>query len=96
MPSESHAKLYALQVGKMAEALRRALGEETIQVISEVREEAFPELGLLQTSQERWETLKRIIPLADELLRRAKGQVIPKDIQAYLQRQEGQTTSKDE
>lgn len=96
MPSDSHVKLYALQVGKMAEALRRALGEETIQVISEVREEAFPELELLQTSQERWEALKRIVPLADELLRRAKGQVIPKDIQTYLQRQEGQTTSKDE
>lgn len=93
MPSESHAKLYALQIGKIADLLRRALGDETLQVTSEVREEAFPELELLQTSQERWEALRQMSPLAEVLLRRAKGQVIPKDIQAYLQREEEEGTS---
>lgn len=95
-PSAGHANLYILTLGKVAEQLRRILGDETIQVGWEVRPEAFPELSLLQTAQERWEALKKVAPLADEILRRAKGQVIPKDIQAYLQPQQDEPTSEGE
>ena len=96
VPTAIHANLYTLTLGEVTEQLRRILGDETIQVGWEVRSDAFPELKPLQTAQERWEALRKVAPLADEILRRAKGQVIPKDIQAYLQPQQDEPTSESE
>jgi hypothetical protein len=64
--------------------LRSVLQREDIQVQAEVKPEAFPQIQAFQTSQERWEELCRRNPLAKDILRLAKGQVLPKEVERYL------------
>lgn len=80
--------MFSRQATDLETFLRTYLGREDIRVAIEVNPEAFPEVKEFQTSEERWETLKQKNPLAEELRRLAKGQVLPQDVERYLRSQE--------
>jgi len=92
VPHASYINLFSLQLRKLEDCLRAALQREDIQVQAEVKPEVFPEIQAFQTSQERWEELCKRNPLAKELLRLAKGQVLPKEVERYLHAEQDAST----
>lgn len=72
--------------------LRKELDLPALRVTLAVKPEAFPEIKAFQTSEERWATLRQKNPLAEELRRLAKGQVLPHEVERYLHPDQKPTT----
>lgn len=76
--------MYAVQAAQLENFLRSKLNREDVRVRLLAKPDAFPEIKAIQTSQERWEYLRQVNPLVEELRLRAKGQVLPCEIEIPL------------
>jgi len=89
VPHPSHAELLlGKQLSLLETFLRKKLHLPTLRITVAVKPEAFPEIQAFQTSEERWAALQQINPLAQELRRLAKGQVLPREVEGYLHSQQ--------
>ncbi len=85
MPHLSHAELLlGKQITELENFLRKQLDLPSLRITIAVKPEAFPEIQAFQTSEERWAALRQKNPLAEELRRLAKGQVLPREVERYL------------
>ncbi|MCS6895503.1 MAG: hypothetical protein NZZ60_05060 [Bacteroidia bacterium] len=88
MPHESHITMYAVQAAQLESFLRTQLEREDIRVSLIAKPSAFPEVRAIHTSQEKWDYLRQVNPLIEELRLRAKGQVLPHEIEVPLPEEE--------
>lgn len=84
--------MYAVQAGQLETFLRQQLEREDIRVTLVARPEAFPQIKAVRTSEERWRYLCERNPLVLEVLRRAKGQILPKEIETPVPEEEEKGT----
>ncbi|MCS6790298.1 MAG: hypothetical protein NZ580_04885 [Bacteroidia bacterium] len=95
VPSTAHAQLWATQATEIENSLQKLLNHPGIRVRLLPRKEAFPEVERIHTSEERWQALRRINPLVEELQRRSKGKILPYDVERYFSSQQTQSTQKE-
>lgn len=85
--------MYRLQASGLESFLRKTLKREDIRVVLRAKPEAFPEIkDHPRTSDERWEYLRRINPLIEELRLQAQGQVLPQEVKIPFPDEEKSST----
>jgi len=97
VPHLSHAELLlGKQITELENFLQKRLNLPNLRIKVAVKPEAFPEIQTFQTSEERWAALRQKNPLAEELRRLAKGQVLPREVERYLHSNQKPSTDEKE